>query len=246
MPRRYAGLGPPCLYRIPSARQLANCCYVASSTLPCIITAFLVSFASLSAGRCLAAYTSYFLRAAINLRDLLNPHLCLQRRHVPVPRCAKRPDVASYAIDRLFFIPTPSTPYCTLKVSKYDSPWQPPAAHSDKCPRPQTSSGAQAGLNAFISTYLEGTVEGSHPMVWSLALCPDGAKQVPVVYSAELGVVFLAKGPPIRVLRESTTFSWSQSSCMYRLMRIQHAQVHLAISVVMSGVLATPPPPPGR
>ena len=32
-------------------------------------------------------------------------------------------------------------------------------------------------------------------MVWSLALCPDDAKQDPVVYGAEFGVVFLAKGP---------------------------------------------------
>ena len=33
-------------------------------------------------------------------------------------------------------------------------------------------------------------------MVWSLALCPADAKQDPVmVYGAEFGVVFLAKGP---------------------------------------------------
>ena len=32
-------------------------------------------------------------------------------------------------------------------------------------------------------------------MVWSLALCPDNAKQDPVVYGAEFGVVLLAKGP---------------------------------------------------
>ena len=32
-------------------------------------------------------------------------------------------------------------------------------------------------------------------MVWYLALCPDDAKQDPVVYGAEFGVVFLAKGP---------------------------------------------------
>ena len=32
-------------------------------------------------------------------------------------------------------------------------------------------------------------------MVWSLALCPDDAKQDPVVCGAEFGVVFLAKGP---------------------------------------------------
>ena len=31
-------------------------------------------------------------------------------------------------------------------------------------------------------------------MIWSLALCPDAAKQDPVVHSAEFGVVFLAKG----------------------------------------------------
>ena len=31
-------------------------------------------------------------------------------------------------------------------------------------------------------------------MVWSLALRPDDAKQDPVMYSAEFGVVFLAKG----------------------------------------------------
>ena len=30
-------------------------------------------------------------------------------------------------------------------------------------------------------------------MVWSLALCSDDAKQVPVVYAAEFGEVFLAK-----------------------------------------------------
>ena len=61
-------------------------------------------------------------------------------------------------------------------------------------------------------------------MVWSLALCPDDMKEDSVVYGAEFGVVFLAKGPRtasiqegldclsaliIRVLRESATFGWS-------------------------------------
>ena len=32
-------------------------------------------------------------------------------------------------------------------------------------------------------------------MVWSLALCPDDAKQGPVVYGAEFGVLFPAEGP---------------------------------------------------
>ena len=32
-------------------------------------------------------------------------------------------------------------------------------------------------------------------MVWSLALCPDDAKQDPAMYGAKFGVVFLAEGP---------------------------------------------------
>ena len=32
-------------------------------------------------------------------------------------------------------------------------------------------------------------------MIWSFALCPNDAKQDPVVYGAEFGVVFLAKSP---------------------------------------------------
>ena len=34
-------------------------------------------------------------------------------------------------------------------------------------------------------------------MVWSLALCPDDAKQDPMVYGAEFGVVFLEEGPSV-------------------------------------------------
>ena len=40
-------------------------------------------------------------------------------------------------------------------------------------------------------------------MVWSLALCPDGAKQDPVAYGAEFDVVFLAKGPRTASIQES-------------------------------------------
>ena len=39
-------------------------------------------------------------------------------------------------------------------------------------------------------------------MVWFLALCPDDAKQDPVVYGAEFGVVFLAKGPRTASIQE--------------------------------------------
>ena len=40
-------------------------------------------------------------------------------------------------------------------------------------------------------------------MVWSLALCPDDAKQGPVVYGAKFGVVFLAKGLRTASIQES-------------------------------------------
>ena len=39
-------------------------------------------------------------------------------------------------------------------------------------------------------------------MVWSLALCPDDAKQDPVVYGAKFGVAFLAKGPRTAYIQE--------------------------------------------
>ena len=110
------------------------------------------------------------------LRDRLNPHLSLQRRRFPIPRYAKRPDIALSAIGPLFLLPTPSSPHWTLKVSKHYSPRQPPAAHSEERPRPQKSSRSQRCLNALTPGYLKGTVVRVHPMVWSLALCPDYAK----------------------------------------------------------------------
>ena len=128
------------------------------------------------------------------LRDRLNPHLRLERRRFPVLRHARCPDVALYAIDPLFLLPTPSSPHCTLKVSEHDSLWQSPAAHSDERPRPQMSSCAQRFLDALTPGYLEGTVVRSHSMLWSLALCPDDTKQDPVVYGAEFGLVFLGEG----------------------------------------------------
>ena len=39
-------------------------------------------------------------------------------------------------------------------------------------------------------------------MVWSLALRPDDAKQDPVVYGAEFGVVLLAEGPRTASIQE--------------------------------------------
>ena len=105
------------------------------------------------------------------------------------------PNAALDAVGPLFLLPTPSSPYCTLKVSENDSLRQQPTAHSEERPRQQKSSRLQRRLNALTPGYLKGTVVRSHPMVWSLALCPDYTKQDSVVYGAEFGVVFLAKGP---------------------------------------------------
>ena len=129
------------------------------------------------------------------LRDRLNPHLSLLRRCFLSPRYAKRPDFALDAIGSFFLLPTPSSPYCTLKVSENESLRQPPAAHSEERPRPQKYFRSQRRLNALTPGYLKGTVVRSHPMVWSLALCPDDTKQDSVVYGADSGVVLLAKGP---------------------------------------------------
>ena len=39
-------------------------------------------------------------------------------------------------------------------------------------------------------------------MASSLALCPDDAKQYPVMYGAEFGVVFLVEGPRTASIQE--------------------------------------------
>ena len=59
-------------------------------------------------------------------------------------------------------------------------------------------------------------------MVWPLALCPDDAKQDPVVYGAEFGVVFLAKGPRTASIQQSFDclglyHSGLEEECHFRL-----------------------------
>ena len=96
----------------------------------------------------------------------------------------------------------PPRPLRTV-VSENDSLRQPPAAHSEERPHPQKSSRSQRRLNVLTPGYLKGTVVRSHPMmVWPLALCPDYTKQDSVVYGAEFGVVFLAKGPRTKSIQE--------------------------------------------
>ena len=156
--------------------------------------------ASLFSWRYLAASTSYFPRGhkpPPTLRDHLKPHLASNAvafRSLAMPNA--RMSLCTQSVHSFAF---PSRPLCTSpsRFSKHDSLWQPPAAHSDERPRPQKFSRAQHYLNALAPGYLKGTIVRAHPMVCSLALCPVDAKQDPVVYGAEFGVVFLAKGPYI-------------------------------------------------
>ena len=126
--------------------------------------------ASLFYWRCLAVSTSSFLHVAMNLRSLpvavLTQASAFKHHHrFPIPCHVKRPDVAQYAIGPLFFLPTPSSPHCTLKVFEHDSLWQSPAAHSDERPRSQKFSRSQCRLNALTPGYLKGAVVRRHPMV---------------------------------------------------------------------------------
>ena len=55
-----------------------------------------------------------------------------------------------------------------------------------------------------------------------LALCPDDAKQNPLVYGAEFGVVFLAKGPRTASIQEGLDclglyYSGLEGECYFRL-----------------------------
>ena len=126
MPRHYAGLGPSRVRtRTPSTRRLGQWVSLRK------ILRFHVRY-KLSQTRCLSLLLAMSSRLYLlfpprdhepppTLRDRLNPHLSLQRRRFPIPRYAKRPDVALSAIGPLFLLPTSSSPQCTLKVSEHDS-----------------------------------------------------------------------------------------------------------------------------
>ena len=183
--------------------------------------------ASLFSWRCLAAYTSCFLHAAMNLRlPSVTVSTHTSGLNVVAFQSPVMPNVRMLLCTQsVHYFSSPARPLRTApcKVSEHDLLWQPPAASSDERPRSQKPSRAQRCLNALAAGYTKGTAVRGHPMVWSLALCPDDAKQDPVVYGAEFGAVFLAEGPRTasiqegldclglyqRVLRESETFGWS-------------------------------------
>ena len=206
--RRYAGgLGPSRIRtRIPTTRQLSQWVSLRKTlrfrVLLQLFQCRCLSFLLAMSGRVFLFLPPRGHEPPPTLRDRLNPNLSLYRHRFPIPRYAKRPDVALYTGGPFFLLPTPSSTHCALKVSEHDSLWQPPAAHSEECSRPQKSSRAQRCLNAFPPGYLKGTVVRGHPVVWSLALRSGDAKQDPVVYGTKFGVVFLAEGPRTASIQE--------------------------------------------
>ena len=107
------------------------------------------------------------------VRDRLNSYPCIQRRRFPAPRYAKCPDVALNTIDPRHLRTAPSRFPNTIRFGNH-----PPLIQTSV---PTLKSISCARLYEVIP--------------WSgLSLCPDGAKQDPVVYGAEFGAVFLAKG----------------------------------------------------
>ena len=166
--RRYAGgLGPSCIRTmIPTTRQLGQWVSLRK-------TLRFRARLQLSQSRCLSLPLAMSGRVFLflpprghepppALRDRLNSTLSLYRHRFPIPRYAKRPDVALYTVGPFFLLPTPSSTHCALKVSEHDSLWQPPAAHSEERSRPQKPSRAQRCLNALAPGYRKGTVVRGH------------------------------------------------------------------------------------
>ena len=122
--RRFRSIS--CSSRILSA-QLGRLVSLPTSTLPCAITTFFASFASLFLVKSSCVYLFFPSRGHIPpsiLRDRLNPHPCLRCGRFPVPRYAKRPSVALYAIDPLFsFPPRPlrTAPSSSPKTTRFGS-----------------------------------------------------------------------------------------------------------------------------
>ena len=125
--RRYAGgLGPSRVRtRIPTTRQLGQWVSLRKNLR------FRVRL-QLFQSRCLSLLLAMSGRVFLffpprgheppsTLRDRLNPNLSLQRHSFPIPRYAKRPDVALYTVGPLFLLPTPSSSHCALKVSEHGS-----------------------------------------------------------------------------------------------------------------------------
>ena len=96
-----------------------------NSTIPCAIATFPVSL-PLSSPDDVWPRLPLFLpprghEPPPTLRDRLNPNLSLYRHRFPIPRYAKRPDVALYTVGPFFLLPTPSSTHCVRSHAMHQS-----------------------------------------------------------------------------------------------------------------------------
>ena len=200
--RRYAGLGPSRVRtRIASTRRLGQWlslrkfyASVCDNNFPSLV-AFLFSW------RCLAASSSSSFHAAMNLRPLF---VTASTHTAAFNAIAFQPPV----------MPNARMSLCTQSVHSFSFPprslrtapsrfpniihfgSRPPLIRM-RVPAHKKSFFSCATLSQCSRTRLSqghGCKRSSGGLVWSLALHPDDAKQDPVVYRAEFGVVFLAEG----------------------------------------------------
>ena len=110
-----------------------------------------------------------------SLHHRFNPRFCIQCCHFPIARYAKRLDVPLYPISPLFLLPTPSSPHCSFKPSRFfehNSFWQPLAAHSDERLRPK-----RFFVRNVVSMLLQGLSRGCGCMRSSGGLVSCAAPQ---------------------------------------------------------------------
>ena len=163
--------------------------------------------------RCLAASTSSFLHAAMNLRP-------------PSATVSTHTSATNAVAFQSCTMPNAQMSLCTQSVHSFSFPPRPlrtaPSRFPNKrfalaaarrsfggasSPTKKVFSRSQRRLNALTPGYFKDTFVRSHPTVWSLALCPKKTKQDSVVYGAEFGVVILAKGQRTASIQEGSIAS---------------------------------------
>ena len=178
------------------------------------------------------------------LRDRLNSHPCLPRRHFPVPRyVCQTPGRRSV---RNWFIISPSHPVLSvlhLKVimntirvgNRPPLIWMSIPAH-----KRLLVCGAVAMPSHPL--YSRERLYG-HTMIWYLELFPDNAKQDPVVCGAGSGVVFLAQR--VHVLHPYSKVSICTASYHSGLKNERHFRLVVELTYLSPGVYRACAGPPG-
>ena len=182
MPRRYADLDPsrtPTKLFGSSTRPMG----IASqnSMLPWAITTFPVSL----------PLGDVFLHVAMNLRSTLQPLM----PSLSISRLGQTPGCRPVSNRSTL---SPSYPVLSaLHPQGFRTRFALAATrHSFERAPPPTKVFSCATLSQCSYTGLSrGCGCKGHSLVWAPAVYPNDAKQDPVVYGAECGVVFLAKGP---------------------------------------------------